>query len=67
MTQEYEEIDMEIIWITDEALLLSDGDKEGWIPVSQIKDYEHNRRNYEKNGTYTFEIAVWQLEDKGFI
>lgn len=63
---ECEEIELEFIHGTPDAFLLSDGDREEWIPVSQIEDAEM-WHHYDKEKIYSFKIATWMLKDKGFI
>lgn len=65
---EYEEIDLEVIHPTQDAILLSDGEGEKWIPWSTVKP-DHSMRwyDYKKGSSHTFEIATWKLEDVGFI
>ncbi|NHJ84539.1 MAG: hypothetical protein FK734_03705 [Asgard group archaeon] len=64
---DYEEITLTFIASTENALLLSDGKMQGWIPLQYIKDPPMKWYEYTKNQDYEFEIAVWQLIDKGFI
>lgn len=65
---EYEEIDLEVIHSTQDAILLSDGDSEKWIPWSLINRDESMRwYDYKKGSTHTFEIATWKLEKDGFL
>jgi len=64
MDKQYEEICCEIIVDSAEALLLSDGTQEHWIPKSLIKNY---REDMEPAIAYLFEIELWKLKDTGFI
>jgi len=64
---EYEEIDLEVIFTTDDAILLTDSDIEGWIPKSCIQNIDELPKSMDKGDSYTFEIATYQLKDKGFI
>jgi len=64
---EYEEIDLEFVFETDDAMLLTDGEIKGWIPKSCIQNFDELPRFMEKGDSHTFEIATYQLKDKGFI
>jgi hypothetical protein len=64
---QYEEIDLEVIYSTEYAVLLTDGETEGWIPKSCISNIDELPRWLDKGDTHTFEIATYQLKDKGFI
>jgi hypothetical protein len=64
MAKEYEEICCEIIAMTAEALLVSDGDVEGWVPLSTI---DKPRSDWIVGQSYIMNIEVWKLEDGGFI
>lgn len=59
--EEMVEIDVEVIAKTDAAILITDGDMETWIPLSQIFDLE----DYEEDNSYTIEIPVWLAIGKG--
>jgi hypothetical protein len=63
---DYIEIDLEFVYGTEDALLLSDGDAEVWIPMTQIKDAEMWHR-YTIGDNYTWEIKQWILEEKGLL
>jgi len=65
--QDYEEIDLEVIHSTEDAVLLTDGEIEEWIPKSCINNIDELPRWLDKGDTHTFEIATYQLKDKGFI
>lgn len=68
MSNDYIEIDLEVVHTTQDAFLLTDGDTEDWIPVSTIVDDPTIQwYDYSKGDSYTFEIAEWILIDKGFI
>jgi hypothetical protein len=59
--EEMVEIDVEVIAKTDAAILITDGDMETWIPLSQIFDPE----DYEEDNSYTIEIPEWLAIEKG--
>jgi hypothetical protein len=50
------EIDLLIKAETDNAFLVSDGDRDAWLPKSQIDYYEHE---VEIGNTITFMIPEW--------
>lgn len=58
-----EEITLEIKHKTEQAFLLTDGDNDGWFPMSLI-DWEEPD---EIGDTTTFYIPEWKLEQEGFI
>lgn len=51
------EIDAELRRETDRAYLLHDGDREAWVPKSQVED----------NGDGTWAMPRWLAEEKGFV
>lgn len=51
------DIAVEVRRETDKAWLLSDGDREEWVPKSQVED----------NGDGTFTMPEWLAQDRGFI
>lgn len=56
------EIDVEVIAETGKAMLVNDGEKQVWIPISQIKD------QCEENGKITsIFITEWLATEKGLI
>lgn len=61
----FEDITLEVLAKSDRALLLTDGDVEEWIPVSQIDEVDVDY--ISKGDTLPFAIKRWILEDKGFI
>ena len=66
MSDSFYEIELEILQMTDDAVFLTDGDIEEWIPWSQIKQpnmYERGMIGF----TEFFEIREWILGEKGFI
>lgn len=63
---EYVEIDLEIVTITDDAILTDDGDDEYWIPRSQIEDGEEIDWG-DIGKTLTLNIAEWFAEKEGLI
>lgn len=58
---------------TDKAVLVNDGDREAWIPKSQIEDLEYDRYDaedwydLEPGDSLTMSIPEWLAEDKGLI
>jgi hypothetical protein len=58
------EIVLDIVAISEGALLLSDGDRQEWIPKTLIDNYD---KNWEDNSTKKFVIPVWKLRQAEFI
>ena len=62
----YVEIDLDIVAMTDGAVLCDDGDDEYWIPRSCIEDGEDiDYDDIEK--TLTLNVAEWFAEKEGLI
>jgi hypothetical protein len=57
------EIDVEVIKETAKAFLVTDGDKEEWMPKSQIK----TTGLLSPGGTYTIKIPEWLAKEKGMV
>ena len=62
---EYTSITLTVKAKSERALLLSDGDTEDWIPISQM--YEVDPEYISKGEELNFEIKTWVLEEKGFV
>ncbi len=60
--RDYVEISVHIIWETELAYLVNDGDTEDWLPKSQVRDKEHLRDDF-----YALLIPEWFATEKGFI
>jgi hypothetical protein len=56
------EIAVEVVAETPKALLVTDGDKQVWIPRSQIHDYCE-----EKGKVTSIFITEWLATEKGLI
>lgn len=68
MADELIDLDLEVVHSTQDAILLSDGDTEDWVPWSLIAADDLLRWfDYEKGDTYTFSIFQWKAKDIGFI
>jgi hypothetical protein len=66
MSDEYIELDLEVLHMTADAMYVSDGDMQDWIPRSQVKDGAD--LGFDIIGeTQTFEIAEWVAKQAGFI
>lgn len=61
---DYEEMCLELIAKSADALLLSDGGNDEWIPKSLIKN---PRKDWETGNAYMMEVETWKLKDVGFI
>lgn len=60
------EVAVEIVADTDLALLVSDGDRQAWLPKSQLIDYEDSGLIYEGKAV-TLTMPEWLAKDKGLI
>jgi len=60
---EYTEIDFELIYETDMAVLITDGDKKDWVPKSCIEDGQ----NFDYENEETLNMAVWYAEQEEWI
>jgi hypothetical protein len=58
------EIVLDIIAISEGALLLSNGDLEAWVPKSLIDNYDNN---WEEGNAKKMLIPVWKLRDAELI
>ena len=66
MSDEYIELDLEIIAMTRDAVLFSDSTQEQWVPRSTILD--GNDLEYDQIGeTLTVEIQEWMAVDRGLV
>ena len=66
----YIEIAMEIIFLSDNAMLVTDGDSEDWLPYSLCLDEDGDditRETYSKNSTVTLQIKEWKAKQMGLI
>jgi hypothetical protein len=57
------ELDLEVKHKTNNAFLVSDGDNDFWLPISQI-DWEEPA---EIGDITTFYISQWLAEEKGLV
>jgi hypothetical protein len=58
------EIVLDIVAISEGALLLSDGDRQEWIPKSLVDNFD---KNWEADTTKKLVIPVWKLRQAEFI
>jgi len=61
MGEENVELSVEVVHITDKAILIDEGDEQIWLPKSQIR-LEHSSGN-----TYSVEIPEWLAMKKGLL
>jgi hypothetical protein len=62
---QYTEVDLEIIRITDLAILFTDGDKEEvWIPKELIGNLDDD---WEEGDTEFVAIPIWLAEKEGLV
>jgi hypothetical protein len=62
MSKQQIELACEVRAKTGKAWLIYDGDKEAWIPLSQIQDYSETDGNVE-----SIFISEWMAKEKGLI
>lgn len=60
---EYVEIDCEIIHATRYAVLISDGDRQNWVPRSCIED----GNDIDLEGNMTLNMALWFAEQEEWV
>lgn len=60
------EICFELIHETDEAILVSDGDDEVWLPKSEL-DEPAETWSFWINESIDLEVSVWLAQEKGLI
>jgi hypothetical protein len=64
-TTEFCTIDVDIVAVTDEAILIDDGDTETWLPLSQV--FNKDKFNFEKGDNVELAVAYWIAKRKGLI
>lgn len=57
------DVDIELIRETEKAVLVTDGDKDVWLPKSRIS----LPKDREEGGTYTIQVETWLAMEKGLI
>jgi hypothetical protein len=68
MNGRYVELDLQIIKITREAVLFSDGTQEVWIPLSTINEDDVTEIfDSEEGETITIRIIEWTAIKKGLV
>jgi hypothetical protein len=61
------EIDVEVVRKSDDAMLVTDGDNEGWVPYSLIDSDSDIDRKSEKGTTGELIIPQWKAEKLGLV
>ena len=61
------ELDLEIIHFTDDAILVSDGYVEKWLPLSQCRDEDGARIEPVKGQSGTFQVEDFIAKREGLI
>jgi len=61
------EIDVEVLSVTEKALYVTDGDKQGWIAKSLIRDSGSLGSNAEKGKSGSLAMPQWLAEEKEFV
>ena len=57
------EIDVEVVAVGDDAIKVTDGDTEGWVPFSLIDDESDITRGTEVGHSGTLIIPQWKAEE----
>jgi len=66
MDHELVTVDVEVKRTWKNAILVTDGDTEGWIPYSLLGDESTVDRDCEAGDTGVVEIPAWKAEELGF-
>jgi hypothetical protein len=61
------EVDVEVLRVSQAALLVTDGDQEVWIPFSLIDDDSDITAESEAGDSGTLIIPEWKAEEAGLI
>lgn len=64
-SKDYVEIACQVRYKTDRAVLIHDGEREAWIPFSQIENLGPD--DIEKDSYITLLIPTWMAKEKGLI
>lgn len=64
-TTELCHIDVDIVAVTDEAILINDGDTETWLPLSQV--FNEDKYQFERDDTVGLVMSYWIAKRKGLI
>ena len=67
MALEMTEVDVEILKVGENALLVTDGDKEAWIPFSLISPHSEINEESSEEDVGEILIPVWKAEEVGFV
>jgi hypothetical protein len=64
------EVALEIVFLSENAMLVSDGVIEEWLPYSLCLDEDGDdvsQESYNKNSTVTVQIQEWKAKQMGLI
>ena len=64
MSNEIVEVAGKVLAKTPEAILINDGDKDAWLPISQIENYDESWKTGE---TVDLEIPEWLATEKELV
>ena len=64
MSSEIIEVSGEILAKSAAAILINDGDRDAWLPISQIQNYDES---WKKGETVDFEIPEWLATEKELV
>lgn len=61
------DIDVEVVRHGEDAMLVTDGDTEGWVPYSLIDEESDVTRKSDEGYTGTLVIPEWKAEKLGIV
>ena len=64
MNGEIIEVTGEILSKSNMAILINDGDRDAWLPISQIQNYDES---WKKGETVDLEIPEWLATEKELV
>ena len=64
MSSEIIEVSGEILAKSAAAILINDGDRDAWLPISQIQNYDES---WKKGETVDLEIPEWLATEKELV
>ncbi|MCK5607552.1 hypothetical protein KAR91_37055 [Candidatus Pacearchaeota archaeon] len=64
MSNETTDVSGEIVRITGQAILINDGDRDVWLPISQIENFDES---WKVKDTVDLEIPEWLAIEKELV
>lgn len=61
------EVDVEVLAVSDKALYVTDGDKQGWVAKSLIRDSGSLGPDARKGASGSLAIPQWLAEEREFV